>query len=434
MSLINTIFAPTESVNDQYLSIISILVKSGDFVKKEDLIAELESSKALLEVRADLEGYIQVLIDVGNDVKVGEKLFNIFDDLNDIKNFISENREAENLIYENVRIKNDEVGIPIENKNIKFSEKAKIYIESSKLNINKLNIVNYITSKSITPKNDEVHNKKQTKIDIAKEFPNSLETTSIPLSKSKKVEFDYLYSVNSSSVISRLAIKVDVYNYSDIGNSQNFIKSTPLPSIINEVSKLLLKYPNLNSYFTNNNQAFYNQVNIGFAIDDGIHGLKVATIFNTDKLELNTIEEEISNLSMKYSANQLNTQDLSSMTFTITDLFNSNVIHFSPLVNLNNAAILGISSFINDGFIIDLSFDHRLTNGKEVSIFLGDLKFRLESRFNQNKIINSQNRDGIKCIKCNRDVTDDYNGDIYFQKIKNSKYDGYICTVCLNGI
>ena len=46
MALINTILAPQESVNDQFLSLISLLVKTGEFVKSNTLIAELETSKA----------------------------------------------------------------------------------------------------------------------------------------------------------------------------------------------------------------------------------------------------------------------------------------------------------------------------------------------------------------------------------------------------
>ena len=72
---------------------------------------------------------------------------------------------------------------------------------------------------------------------------------------------------------------------------------------------------------------------------------------------------------------------INQKTFTITDLYNSDIISFHPLVNNNNSCILGVSSLNNNQFNIDLSFDHRLTSGKEVSNFLTELKFRLEARF-----------------------------------------------------
>jgi len=240
-----------------------------------------------------------------------------------------------------------------------------------------------VTTKDLFPKMSI--NKESLKLEKIPPNTNEVNPTEKdlkPILKSKKREFEYLHSVNSSSVISRLAVSIQLKDRELIAKSQHFIKSTPLPSIIQEVSRLLIKYPNLNSFYLEGEQAFYKKVNIGFAIDDGLNGLKVATIINTDTLNLSSIEEKISDLSLKYSKNKLNVTELTSATFTITDLFNTNIINFHPLVNNNNCCILGISSLNKGEFNIDLSFDHRLTSGKEVSQFLTDLKFRLESRFN----------------------------------------------------
>ena len=68
MALINTILAPQESVNDQFLSLISIMVKTGEYVKSNTLIAELETSKAVVEVRAENDGYIKVFVELNDDV------------------------------------------------------------------------------------------------------------------------------------------------------------------------------------------------------------------------------------------------------------------------------------------------------------------------------------------------------------------------------
>ena len=138
-------------------------------------------------------------------------------------------------------------------------------------------------------------------------------------------------------------------------------------------------------------------------------------------------------MSLKYSKNQLNILDLTSATFTITDLFNSDIISFHPLVNNNNSCILGISSLHKDEFIVDLSFDHRLTSGKEVSRFLSDLKFRLEARFNKGLNNLNESLSDVQCIKCYRGIDEDIDGNIFFQKAINSKYNGYICSHCLKG-
>ena len=424
MALINTILAPQESVNDQFLSLISLLVKNNDFVKSNTLIAELETSKAVVEVRAEYDGYIKVFVEENTDIKIGSKMFEFYD------TSIEKGTKADIAPPE----KNLPIKEHVEKVKTVFSKAALKYIENNKINKDDFSTLSYVTTKDLIPKIliNEVDTSLERRITITKEI-NTSEKVLKPILKSKKREFEYLYSVNSSSVISRLAVSISVSNKDAISKSQHFIKSTPLPSIVQEVSKLLFKYPNLNSFYLDGEQAFYTKVNIGIALDDGSNGLKVASISNANSLPLSTIEETISDLSLKYSSNQLNILELTSATFTITDLFNSNIINFHPLVNNNNSCILGISSLHKEEFIIDLSFDHRLTSGKEVSQFLSDLKFRLEARFNNGQNDLKESPPDIQCIKCYRDFTEDNEGSIFFQKVINSKHNGYICSNCLNG-
>ena len=424
MALINTILAPQESVNDQFLSLISLLVKTGEFVKSNTLIAELETSKAVVEVRAENDGYIKLFVEVNTDIKIGSKMFEFYD--------VPLEKDLESDII--VNGKNEPISEQVEKTKTVFSKAALKYIEDNKINKNDLSVLSFVTTKDLIPKKsiNQVDSSTEKSIVKVKEI-NASEKIVKPILKSKKREFEYLYSVNSSSVISRLAVSISVSNKEAISKSQYFIKSTPLPSIVQEVSKLLLKYSNLNSFYLDGQQAFYTKINIGFALDDGSNGLKVASIIDADSLTLNSIEENISDLSLKYSNNQLNILELTSATFTITDLFNSNIISFHPLVNNNNSCILGVSSLHKDEFIIDLSFDHRLTSGKEVSQFLGDLKFRLEARFNKGLKESNESLPDIQCVKCYRDLTEDIDGNIFFQKVINSKYNGYICSNCLNG-
>jgi pyruvate/2-oxoglutarate dehydrogenase complex dihydrolipoamide acyltransferase (E2) component len=425
MKLINAIFAPHESVNDEFLSLVNVYVKTGDFAEKNKLLAELETSKALVEVRSDHEGYVVVHAKQNSDVKVGSMMFEIFDSP------IAEIANVEIKIETNGSVKKDKIDAHSETK---FSKDALDYINKNNIDEKKFNGLAFVTMKDILPKekNKSAKNEAKQSFDSSVKETNLSTKTNRPLSANKKREFEYLYSVNSSSVISRLSTIVVVNNKDNIGNAQNFIKSTPLPTIIHEVSKLLMKYPNLNSFYINGEQAFYNDIHVGFALDDGKNGLKVAAVLNTNELSLKAIEDSISELSLKYPNNQLTVQELTAATFTITDLFNTNVVSFHPLINSNNGAILGVSGFHNGEFIIDLSFDHRLTNGREVSQFLDDLKFRLENRFNSAKSNNNVEND-IHCFKCLRDINDDLDGNLYFIKVANAHDNGYICSNCLKG-
>ena len=93
---------------------------------------------------------------------------------------------------------------------------------------------------------------------------------------------------------------------------------------------------------------------------------------------ISEIEQDIINLSGKYLDNSLHYDDITDITFTITDLSSENVAFFQPLINFMNSAILGISSIDEklDRCIYTVTFDHRVTEGKLVAGFLKDLKDR----------------------------------------------------------
>lgn len=427
MPVISTIYAMQESVNDDYLSLLSVYVKTGDHVTRDALLAEFETSKAVMEVRAEADGYVKVFVQPNTDVKIGSRMFELLD---------SPPGEAAKTATANEMDVDETLAPqqPAEQPASRFSNAAAEYLRNNHISADKFRHLSFVTTKDILNGHAEkpASANRTSQPAVTKET-NATAKTAKPLPAAKRREFEYLYSVNSSSVISRLSVFIKLGSKEAVGTSQHFIKSTPLPTIIHEVSKLLIKYPNLNSFYLNGEQAFYNGIHVGFAADDGKNGLKVAAIFNTDQLSLYQIEEAISNLSVRYAAQELKVEELSSCTFTITDLFNTGVLSFHPLVNSNNSAILGISGFNNGGFIVDLSFDHRVSSGREVSLFLEDLKFRVEHRFENSSVTGNHIREDIQCFNCLRSITDDLNGNLYFQKILNSKHDGYICSNCIKG-
>ena len=433
MKLLQTISATQESVNDDFVSVVKIYVKQGQKVDKDVLIAEIEASKALIEIRSDVDGYLDILVKEDNDYPVGFEMFKIFD--NEIQDELDLNVKKTKHFKPKNEIECSTLDTSITSTN--FSKKALNLIEKNKIELNKFHNYSYVTTNdvkffleknSIISKNEECNIKNINPEKII----NDVETDIVKFSKSKKTESEYLKSVNSSSVISRLSVDVKIGNKQKISHIQKQISSTPLPLLVYEVSRLLLKYPNLNSFYHNDNKLIYKSINIGIAFDDGERGLKVASVKNADKLNLDNIENKIIDLTTEYVNNKLDKSTLTSSTFTITDLFNSEITSFHPLVNINNSSILGVSSTKQSYFKLDLSFDHRITSGKEVSLFLGELTNRLENIFSSSNL-NFLDKKEVKCSKCLRDLSDDNNGSIFFQKVINSNTSGYLCSICLNG-
>jgi pyruvate/2-oxoglutarate dehydrogenase complex dihydrolipoamide acyltransferase (E2) component len=423
MKLIKKIFTPQESVNDEFVTLLDVKVINGQEVQVGDVIAEFETSKAVLELIAEDAGFIKVLCKPKTDVKVGSVLFEIYDQ-----------KIEGNIVNDPMVVAlNSLEKITPELTNIKFSNAAKAFLDKGGIATNDYKDLLFVTTKDLIKKENIISSMGIVEPKVVKAnpiLPQIEELSFEDLSSNKKREAEYLSVVNSASLVSRLSVSINVKNISEIERNQNYISTTPLPIIVFETSRLLVKYPKLNSFFQDNKLAKSSFIHIGFAIDDGIKGLKVAAIQNANNLSLLEIEDSISNLSQKYSEGKLTKDDLTKSTFTITDLFSTNVTSFHPLVNANNSCILGISSFINNQFTIDLSFDHRVTDGKEISSFLSDLKYRLESRFSEGQ---SKSIGIVDCIRCLRSSDDDFDGNLYFLKALNSKTDGYICYNCLTG-
>ncbi|MGJ8592102.1 MAG: 2-oxo acid dehydrogenase subunit E2 [Aquaticitalea sp.] len=435
-TLIETVKTPLDSVNDDSVIITQVFVEAGQKVSPNTILAEIETSKALVDIICDTEGYVKSFCKPDQEVMIGETLFEIHEQelsKEELVQINSEQDKAPNYSNQKEITKSLQVVAKTE-----FSKRAKELVEQYAMDVSAFKHQQFVTSKDI----DAILNPSST---VAKSIPvhkaiseaistaTSLSNTAQAIGKQKTNEATYLSSVNATGLVSRLTISIDA-SLEAISKSQNFITSTPLPMIAHEVSRLLIKYPNLNSYFDNNEKRFYNDINVGIAVDNGVNGLKVASIYNCDSKNLHEIEEDISDISLKYNENKLSLQDISSSTFTITDLFSAGVTNFHPLINFNNSAILGICALKNKSFDIELSFDHRISNGLEVSKFLTDLKSRIENRlfaYNQKK--RQRELNSVECYQCLRPISDDLDGKIYFINVSNSKMDSHICSNCFNG-
>lgn len=149
-----------------------------------------------------------------------------------------------------------------------------------------------------------------------------------------------------------------------------------------EVSRLLRKYPSFNATHRDGAMLQYADVNIGFAMDDG-RGLKVAVLHQSDTLSLDEMGSKLRDLTMAYMVDKLTPAMMANPTFTVTDLSGVGAASFFPLISENQGAILGIggeaSAFGKEfkRYALTLTFDHQLSDGRKAALFLGELKKKL---------------------------------------------------------
>ena len=210
------------------------------------------------------------------------------------------------------------------------------------------------------------------------------------------------------------------------------------PIVLYEVGRLLRKYPELNAFSSDGAVQFYEEVNIGFAIDAG-RGLKVPVIRHADKKSLLEIAEELQDLLVSYLNDQISPTVLAGGTFTITDLSGQNVLTFSPLLNTRQSAILGIGAEYPQGkierfFNLVLSFDHQISEGRQAAEFLSELGERLQS-YEKALRAPAEAINDRSCSRCLATFSDLQNRNHYLVLTMGPNgMSRPICTVCLQGM
>ena len=444
MKILQEIFVPQESVNDQTLTVVGLNFATGDFVNKDDVLIELETSKAIITLEASSGGYIVYHCKIDDEVLLNALIIQIADSKPEKDISVEKIPElpqttSAGLIPETKSQSHKEYDTQFSQKAIAILKKnnlpktlfkhydfvnEEVILKYLNLDYRKVNTIESPVKPVVSPAKMQPQLRSQ-------EFLSKVSLEK--LSSAKRREIEYLSAVQSGGLVSTLYIDIDTTGILDSVSGQfTYFKNSILPLVVYETSRLLFKYPLLNAFYDNGQIGKYLNINIGLAVDID-DGLKVIKLPNTVAQNILEIEETIFQLSNKYLDKKLGVSDLTDITFTITDLSVTGIHFFTPLVNKDNSAILGISK-INEKLnqcILSISFDHRVSSGKYVSSFLSELKSRIES-FAISKKSTAKTAAVFECYKCLKNIADDYN-DIGFIKVqtKNGE-EKLICDTCLS--
>lgn len=164
--------------------------------------------------------------------------------------------------------------------------------------------------------------------------------------------------------------------------AQSGLKLTPLVLILKALVSVLKEFPQMNASLDpqGNNLILKKYYHIGIAVDTS-EGLVVPVIRDVDKKSLRELAQELDLLSAKAREQKLTGQDMQGSTFTVSSLGGIGGTAFTPIINLPNVAILGVSKsemkpkYINETFQprlmlpLSLSYDHRVMDGAEAARF-----------------------------------------------------------------
>lgn len=438
MSLIKEIKVPLIAVNDTSLTVVELSFADGASVKKGDTVMIFETSKTTYNVEAEEDGFIQYFCETGSDYEVNEVVAKIFSEAADIV-ITPQKPVSKNEQKQAVKTNGLSAQEPVWNGDTLFSNRAITLMHEKGIDAGRFQGKDFVSETDVkellgiaTPAKEQQLKNKIVKPAAAVPVQFNDRVIIEKLSSNKKREIQFLSEVQAHGLTSTINTYVEAEGFFvHVNRSLNILKDTLLPVIVYETARALKKYPALNAFYNEGAIAFYNDVHVGFAIDID-KGLKVLRIPSTANKSLHEIEDAVLNLSEKYLNDELAVDDLTDVTFTITDLSSEAVAFFRPLINAYNSAILGVSSVDEklNRYLLSLTFDHRVTEGKLAAVFLAELKQRLESYCSKNT---GWPVNDVACYKCFKKLSEDLADTGFVKCITPSGKEGFICQSCFKG-
>jgi 2-oxoglutarate dehydrogenase E2 component (dihydrolipoamide succinyltransferase) len=390
--------SPGESIKE--VEIATWLVKDGDYVEKDQAIAEVDSDKATLELPAEMSGIITLKAEEGDAVAVGAVVCLIDTD--------------------GVKPAGDAPTAPAAETPKAEAPKAEVKAEAPKAAPAQAPAATSYAAGTPSPAARKILDEKNiapatisgtgkdgriTKEDAV----NAVPSMGTPTGGNRGSERTKL-SMLRRKVAERL---VAAKNETAMLTTFNEVNMTPINLIRNEykdafkakhgglglgymsfftkaVTRALELYPDVNSMMDGDYKIAYDFADISIAVS-GPKGLMVPVVRNAENLTFRGVEAEIKRLALRARDGQITVDDMTGGTFTITNggVFGSMLS--TPIINPPQSGILGMHNIIERPIAVNgkveihpmmyvaLSYDHRIIDGRESVGFLVAVKEALEN-------------------------------------------------------
>lgn len=394
--------SPGESISE--VEIAQWLVSDGDYVEKDQAIAEVDSDKATLELPAEESGIITLKAADGDVVKVGQVVC-----------LIDTSAARPAGAAPKVEEKKEEVkAAPVAEKAAPAAaapspdpvKKDSYAAGTPSVAAAKIMAENNIPSGKVngTGKDGRV-----TKQDVvaamsagfsaaaAQGWGGTRDQNREKMSMLRRKIAERLVSVKNETAMLTTFNEVDMKpimdlraKYKDAFAKHHEVNLGFMSFFTKAVTEALNLYPAVNGQIDGNEMVFHNYADIGIAVSSP-KGLMVPVVRNAEQMSLAEIEREIKRLAIKARDGKMTPDDMTGGTFTITNggVFGSMLS--TPIINPPQSAILGMHNVVERPVAINgkveirpimyvaLSYDHRIIDGKESVGFLVKVKEMLEN-------------------------------------------------------
>ncbi len=379
-----------ESVADG--TIANWVKKEGEAVSQDEVIAEIETDKVVLEVLAPSDGKISKIHKNEGDTVLSAELIGEFisGDSEELKTQTVEEEKPKEIATD--------LGSSQDLVDKKSGPAAKRIIEEKELNpseiqgsgkdgrITKADVISHVEKDSVIEESV-----KKTNVDLDRE------TKRVPMTRLRSTIAKRLVEVQQETAMLTTFNEVDMKPIKDIRSKygddflkEHGVKLGFMGFFVAASVNALEKFPQVNASIDGTDIVYHGYKDIGVAVSTD-RGLVVPVIKDADIKSISEIEKSISEYAEKARDGKLSIEEMQGGTFTVSNggIFGS--LLSTPILNAPQTAILGMHKIEDRPVVVDgeivvrpmmylaMSYDHRMLDGKEAVSFLVSIKEQLEN-------------------------------------------------------
>jgi len=379
--------SPGESITE--VEIATWLVEDGDYVEKDQPIAEVDSDKATLELPAEESGIITLQAEEGDAVEVGAVVCLI--------DTAADKPEGSSTTSTSTSVKEAPKATPVKEETVTTYALGTASPAAKKI----------LAEKEIEASTIKGTGKagRITKEDAVKAVPSmgtmpedgTRGTTRKKMSMLRRKVAERLVAVKSETAMLTTFNEVNMQpifdlraQYKEDFKAKHNVGLGFMSFFTLAVVRALKMYPDVNSMIDGDFKIEHDFQDISIAVS-GPKGLMVPVIRNAEKLSFRGVESEVKRLAIRARDGQITIDEMTGGTFTITNggVFGSMLS--TPIINPPQSGILGMHNIVNRPMAVNgevviqpimyvaLSYDHRIIDGRESVGFLVAVKEALEN-------------------------------------------------------
>jgi 2-oxoglutarate dehydrogenase E2 component (dihydrolipoamide succinyltransferase) len=400
--------SPGESISE--VQIAHWIKKDGEFVEKDEEIAEIDSDKATLTLSAEANGILKILVQEGETVAVGSVVCTIdssadaatgsSDKKNNVENKVQA-KQKEIVADENKSKEEKKIKEPVSNSEPAVANYAKgVPSVAAEKIMKENNLTN--TNVKATGKGGRI-----TKSDVVEALNKPVSPTTAAKSSARNERREKMTMLRKKVAERLVAVKqqtamLTTFNEVDMSAIMDIRKKYKetfkekhgiglgfMSFFTKAVCEALKAFPAVNARIEGDEIIYHDYCDIGIAVS-APKGLMVPVMRNAEAMSLAQIESEVAALAGKARDSKLTIEEMTGGTFTITNggVFGSMLS--TPILNPPQSAILGMHNIVERPTAVNgkvvirpimfvaLSYDHRIIDGRESVSFLVKVKQMLE--------------------------------------------------------